>query len=105
MQHFPIYYMKKKFKVLSQCESFSNLIRPVDMSIFKQIIANKISSKEVKPAEEEFRYLTEDFKNGLIVRSTEVLNDLNINPLKKLNKFEVKEIKFLLYFSTLKIFI
>ena len=54
-----------------------------------EIIENKAPFSD-RPNDAYKPRLTDDFKNSLIVRSTEVLNDLNVNPIKKLNKFEVR---------------
>ncbi len=57
-----------------------------DMTICKTILENKFQSSVA--INENVRFLTDDFKNSILVRSCEVLNDLNVNPTKKLNKFD-----------------
>ena len=71
---------------------FEKLIFESDLNILRTILDIKYLNKSVNNLSDEeienTRFLTDDFKNSIIVRSMEVLNDLNINPIKKLNKFE-----------------
>jgi hypothetical protein len=59
-----------------------------DLVICKSILESRFCKGVAAAVDENVRYLTDDFKNSIVVRSCEVLNDLNINPAKKLNKFE-----------------
>lgn len=106
---------------MNERQELHELIKREDLSVFKRIL---LWSPEISDLQNEnLRFLTDDFKNSLIVklvhffkiyfpliiikhkqlfkvRSTEVLNDLNINPSSKLNKYEnfaTCQVIFLLY--------
>ncbi|CAF0796523.1 unnamed protein product [Brachionus calyciflorus] len=78
-------------KILLESENIGKIIYNDDFSYFKRMLEFKITHDTNKGANSQYeniRFLNDDFKNGFIVRSTEVLNDLNINRVRKFNKFE-----------------
>lgn len=79
---------------LLENEHILKMIYNDDYCYFKRILEFKLSQDAKKCLlAENIRFLNDDFKNGFVVRSTEVLNDLNINHLKKFNKFENVDLK------------
>lgn len=79
---------------LLENENIIKMIYNDDYCYFKRILEFKISQEPNKRLlAENIRFLNNDFKNGFVVRSTEVLNDLNINHLRKFNKFENVDLK------------
>lgn len=74
--------------MLLESEELTKFIYNDDFQIYRKLLAYKLKIDAENFDTENVRYLKNEFKNSLIVRSTEVLNDLNINHIKKLNKFD-----------------